>query len=452
MTKRRALRRAAWAALALVALACLRIALGKSLGGWVAARERARFEREVGPLDPATLAAPEVADADNAVPAILDAVARIGLGDDEKALLARVSAEQAPGAADLAQLDDLRERSRAALDALARAAARPASSFGPRTELFHARDLDLVSWLTAARLVALDAERGLAAGEPGRFGTAIATLHGLTVTLRREPLTVFALVGHAIERIELDLVRTDLARAPASSSLRDLARRLDELRRLPSSTQVMRGEVVFGHDMLRRTPVVPRATGTVRERIEALLWPWSEGHVEAGYLSGYRDLARLAALPQVSWPPTAALLRARPGRIRAWLDPIAPLDLYGPWLLPELLELVRRAQHLESSELLAALAVELAQRSAELGELPDSLAGFAQLGTDAVAGEVPVYRLGSDGAGVLELPTARDLLERERASKADDLRRAHERRLRLTRWHVAPPRPADPRGAPPPVG
>jgi len=441
VTGRRWLAVAGGAALVLVALATLRIALGKALGDRVAERERGRFEREVGPLEPARLAAPAVADADNAVPAVVAAVAAIDLSAAERRLLDCASRCAALAPAPGAELDALLQRQRGALDALRRAAERPASSFGPRQELFHGRRVDSASWLTASRLAAADGERALARGDLARFDAAVATLHGLAVALRREPITVFFLLGEAVERLELDLIRTRVAGAGRLPEASSLAGRVGELARLPAVAQVLHGEAVFALDMLRRTPVVPRGGASPRERLEALLWPWSAGHVEAGQLAGLREAIRFAGRPQAQWPATEAILAARPGRLRVWLDPTAPLDLFGPALMPHLLEIVRRGQQLESAERLAALALDVARRRDATGALPETLAGFAAARPDAVAAELPVYRLEGDGHATLELPTARALLERGRPPAPGERDRAFARRLRSTRWPIPPPAP-----------
>lgn len=436
--RRRWPRRVAAVTAALVAVAALRIVLGKTLGDWVAERERARFERDVGSLDPARLAAPELSEADNSVPAIVAAVATIQLSDRDRRLLDCSSRCAALDAERGAELDELLLRQRASLAALHRASQRPDSSFGPRHELFHGRRVDVTPWLTASRLVAVDGERGLATGDLARLDAAIDTLHGMTLALRREPITVFAILGDAVERFELDLIRQQLDATTERATLTALAQRVEELARLPSGFEVLHGEAVFALDMLRRTPVVPRPSGSARERIEALVWPWSEGHIEAGQLAGMRDLLGFAQRPQVEWPPTEAILAARPGRLRAWLDPTAPFDLFGPWLFPNLLEIVRKAQQLESAEQLASLAIEIALSREANGSLPESLVDFPALRPDAVAGELPVYRLDGDGSATLELTTARRLLERELAAAAEGQEPSWSRRLRATRWRIPP--------------
>jgi hypothetical protein len=438
MKRRRRLRRLGFAVAALVALAALRIALGKALGDWVFAREQQRFERDVGSLDPDRLAAPELAPSENSVPGIVDAVAALDLAESERQLLVCAARCDALDSVRLAELDALLLRQRAGLEALRRAAERPGSSFGPRPQLFHGQHVDVLPWFTGARLATVDGERGIALGQPVRFDAAVATLHGMTLALRREPISVFAILGGGVERFELDLIRLQVSRATDLAEIATLADRVDELARLPAGASVLHGEAVFALDMLRRTPVAPRSTASLRRRIEAILWPWSDGHVEAGYLAGMRDLVRYAGRPQVEWPPIATIVAARPGRLRALLDPTAPLDMFGPWLFPNLLDIVRKSQQLESAEQLAALALEVAARRNATGAWPESLSGLAAARPDAVAGESPVYRVESDGFATLVLPTARGMLERELASAPAGQEPARDRRLRLTRWRISP--------------
>ncbi|MCM2269061.1 MAG: hypothetical protein NDJ75_03060, partial [Thermoanaerobaculia bacterium] len=175
---------------------------------------------------------------------------------------------------------------------------------------------------------------------------------------------------------------------------------------------------------------------TLRERIEALLWPWSAGHVEAGYLADWRELAGLAASPQTRWPPVDAFVARRHGRLRQWLDPTVPLGLFRDALFPNLLEIARNLQYLDASEQLGALAVGVARARVENGALPAALDDFpAAARPDAATAERPSYRLGADGA-IVELRSARARLERALAAAPVGQRHVYERRLRLLRWRI----------------
>lgn len=440
MRARRALAVTGGVALALVAVVALRIALGKSLGDWVAARERARFEREVGPLDPARLASPNLADADNAVPVLVAATKALALAVDERDLLRRSELDGGLDEAGLAALDARLAARDDELAALAAAARRPGSSFGPRTELFHGNRFDLSSWLTAARLAAADGRRALAAGDRPRLDRALDVLLGMTVAIRREPIAHFAIVGAALEKIQLDLVRAELAAGAEAAELRRLASDLERLRELPDAHAVMHGEAVLGHDMLRRTPIVRRPEASPRERIEALVWPWSEGHVEAGYLAGWRELARYARTPEARWPPVDRIVDGRQGTLRRWLDPTAPFETVRTMLFPNLLSAVRRLQQLAATEQLARLAVAIASRAARDGALPVSLEGFADAARRDPAGDAPLrYTLGADGSATLDAPVARERVRRALDPAPDAGRPADERSLRLLTWTIPPP-------------
>jgi hypothetical protein len=437
---RRAAAIAGGAALALVALAALRVALGKSLGDWVAARERARFEREVGPLDPARLASPELAEADNAVPALIAATAALELAADERDLLRRSELDDGLDEAGLASLDARLASRDGDLAALAAAARRPGSSFGPRTELFHGNRFDLSSWLTAARLAAADGRRALAAGDRPRVDRSLDALLGLTVAIRREPIASFAIVGAAIESIYLDLVRAAVAAGADAATLDRLAGDLERLRDLPDAHAVMHGEATLGHDMLRRTPTVRRPDATARERIEALVWPWSEGHVEAGYLAGWRELARYARTPEARWPPIDRIVRGRQGALRRWLDPTAPFETVRTMLFPSLLSVVSRLQRLVTTERLARLAVAISSHAARDGALPASLDGLPAAAEGDPAGE-PLWRyaVGADGSATIEAPIVRERIRGAFDPAPSAGRRADERNRRLLSWTIPPP-------------
>jgi hypothetical protein len=437
---RRGLAVAGGVALALVGLAALRIALGKSLGDWVAAQERARFEREVGPLDPAYLAAPDVAEGDNAVPAIVAAAAAIELSEQERLLLRDFERRFGPGDGRTAALDALLAARRSDLAALAEAARRPASSFGPRTELFHGAHVDLTAWLTAARLVAADGERALATDDDVRAEAALEALLGMTKAIRREPIAFFAVVGTALATIHLDLVRSQLERGADAATLARLAVDLESLRALPDARAVLHGEAVLGHDMLRRTPIVPRIRDTPRERLEALLWPWSEGHVEAGFLAGWRELADYARTPQARWPSIERVVSRRQGILRRWLDPTAPFETVRTLLFPDLLSIARRLQQLAAAEQLARLAVAVAAQASSTGALPASLAEFPEAaGPDAASGESPRYAVAADGAATLAAPHTRELVRQDLERSPAAQRHVAERRLRLLVWQIPPP-------------
>jgi hypothetical protein len=440
MKRRRAWRRAAWAALALLALGALRIALGKSLGGWVAARERARFEREVGTLDPALLAGSDALEGENSVPAIRRAVAGVELAADERERLVRFERGAALSPRELERLDAWLDTHDDTLARLAAAAGLPRSSFGPRPELFHGGHLVPTSWLLASRLSAADGERALVRGQAPRVERALRTLNGLAAALRREPLPVFALLGDAVEIRYLALLQMSLRAAPTAELLATAEAQLELLGRLPGAAEVTHGEAVFGHDMLRREVPAARAPATRRERIEALLWPWSPGHVEAGYLEGWRELHALARRPQTAWAGEEIRFAARHSPLRRWLDPTVPYEAVKTILMPNLLESVRRLQLLRASEQLARLALECARRTLATGVPPADVATFpGGAMPDAATGSLPRYTVETDGVAVLELAAARTLVRTSQRAAPPAQRHLFERRARLLRWEIAPP-------------
>jgi len=437
---RRALRRAGWALVALAALVALRIALGKSLGDRVAARERARFEREVGSLDPSRLASPEVPASKNAVPAINRGVTALALAADERARLGSFERGETVSTRELEAFDDWLAGSDAALEILASAAGRPRSSFGPRRELFHGGHLDATRWLAASRLSAADGERGLARGEARRVERSLGTLRGLVIALRREPLPTFALLGDAIEVRHLALLQMGLRQGKYGQLLRTAREQLESLAELPGAAEIAFGEAVYGHEMLRREMPAGHRPTSLRERFEALLWPWSPAHVEAGYLEGWRELHALAQRPQTQWSAVELRFGARHSQLRRWIDPTVPFEAVKSILMPNLLEIVRRLQLLRSSEQLARLAVETALRGLETGAPAATSAALPGSETpDAATGSPPTYTVGTDGIAVVELAAARALVESTWRAAAPPQRHLHERRARLLRWEVAPP-------------
>lgn len=407
--RRRWLRRGAWSAAALLSLAALRIALGKTLGDWVAARERTRFEQAVGSLDPARLAAPRLDDEANAAVAIGAAVARLDLDAEALDRLHRV-ARSPPSDTDLDALDTLLTEHDGRLSDLEVAARLPASSFGPRDALFGSHALAGIEWLRAARLTAADGRRALATGDRRRVERAQSVLHGMAVALRREPVVVFALFGIAAETLHLDLLRERISAGIDQDALAASARQIAVLRALPDAVAVAHGEGVFSYDLLRRQKTTPSTPASLAERIEALVWPWSEGHVEAGAIEGWRELARFAAIPQSEWPAAAVIARSRRSALRRWLDPTVPFETLRTQLVPSLLAGLRKLQFTAAAEQLGALAIEVSREVAATGSLPDDLVGFAEAGTPDPATRSPVqYRPLSGGGAWIGYTAAQGL-------------------------------------------
>jgi len=151
------------------------------------------------------------------------------------------------------------------------------------------------------------------------------------------------------------------------------------------------------------------------------------------YLRQFLADPRVIELPRWKWLPILHLfvLPRRPAQSaelyrKVWTDEGSPL-----------LAIARRLQLVAAAEQLTRLAASVASRRAESGALPASIAGWPDAALpDAASGSLPRYELRADGTATLELPAARELVERERS--AAGLRHpAAERRSRLLRWHLA---------------
>ncbi len=436
---RRAARRTLLLIGVLLSLVAARIVAGKSLGGWVLARERARFERAVGPLDPASLAAPSIPDDQNAARALAGAIHSLTLNPDENTLIRRVRRLTPPSTDDLTAVRLLTTRQAAALARLRAAAALAQSSFGPRPDLFHggAERFALAGWLWAAQLVSADGREAIASGDDRRLDADLATLHGITRVLRREPVAFFGLLGGAAEEIQLDLLRHALARGMTGEGLARAELQLTELARLPGPAEIAHGEAVFGAAMLERPFAAPPA-GSFRERAEALLWPWSEGHVIAGYLVSWGRLAGLARRPQASWPPDRELAESSFSKLRRWLDPTAPLPTVRDRLLPTLLDGLRKLQVDAAIEQLAGLTVGLARRASLGGDFPSSLGDLPGAERpDPASGTVPAYTRTEDHGARIQLSALRPLAGHQ-GPTPQAMHEADARRQALTSWRLPP--------------
>lgn len=404
--RRRWLRWIAGGLLALVAVVLLRVVVYRAVGARLLARERARAEAVFGPLDLESLREPPVADHENAVPAVRGAIAAMDLESEEANWPHIGDPSHLPVGLDRPALETRLAGRSADLDRLADAARIPEVRFGTFDGKPTIRANDLLRWLRAARLSRLDGVLALHGGDADRLERSLLTLHGLTSTLRRGPLLLHVLMGHAVEGLYLDLLRAAVASEPSFDQIARWRRQVDALQRLPGTKATLRGELGFAIATIS-------ADGTEStDRLDPVDWrglllPISEGHVKAELCKTYRTVLELAALR----PEERAALEPvrRPPRWRYAIDPTLLTGIIEEMMASNLLAAVERRSLATSVERLAAIALDLIGSVHETGVYPQAVADLELDGGDPDfdLGVAPVYERRSDGGAELRLDASR---------------------------------------------
>lgn len=192
----------------------------------------ARFEAELGPLDPAAYALPTVPDERNAALEIRRAVAESTFArgknpsSDERSKLMTCEGR-----------DSHRFRATVAanaesLDRLARAADLPGSDWSiDYARGIYASPPDLIGVVDLSRLAACDARTALEEGDAPRVLERLRSLERVARSLAQEPMPMCVLIAASVERTALAVVRDVAATPDADASflrkVRDLLPRHD---------------------------------------------------------------------------------------------------------------------------------------------------------------------------------------------------------------------------------
>jgi len=189
----------------------------------------ARFEREVGPLNLLGFARPRIPDERNAVTWLRPGVLAMVLFGSDRSLVgtlaSKTSSEWTPK--DVTDFEPLAERNEPGRQILERARGLTESNWNIPYENGNAAKLpDLLAAMNAGKLVAAHGRLAMRRGDRATALTDAETLGALARSHQRESATIVLLIGAALERIQLGLVKelvTDPGIGPAELDRLDAA-------------------------------------------------------------------------------------------------------------------------------------------------------------------------------------------------------------------------------------
>ena len=349
----------------------------------------ARFEKEVGSLSLLDFVKRRIPPERNAVTWLRPGVLAVVLMNNDRAIVGALSTKPSREwtAKDFSDLDPLLERNEPAFTLLRRAQGMPESNWEvPYEKGNEAKLPDLLAAMNAGKLLAA---RGRAALARGDLETAVAsaeTLGTMAASYEEEPATIILLIGSALERQQLGLVR-EIVMAPNvdGERLERLERSLPRVDLDKAFRDVLRGESasliqsVHGDDIGKDFPsLVPR-----------------------GVVAGLGDLLVSRALadsmtlePAMSGPIKSPLPDARQIYEEAagrgwWRKAVAA---YGPNIGSGR----ARGTGTLSARLLAQLAIGLRRDALANGSYPTKPA----VPVDPLSGDAFVFEIGTGGASV----------------------------------------------------
>lgn len=403
-----------------------------------------RFEESVGPLEFETYAPAPVPDSDNAALPLLEAFERLeepveGLDwGEEIAALRRQNREPAGAwsADEVRRARTLVDARPEVLESLHEAVGRSGSSFGlDYSEGLWLEYPNLLPALEAGDLLFARARLARLDGRPEEGVRSVEALGALSRSLRAESLTVFQLLGHAMEILQCRALREGLAAGGLEpQSLRRLRDTLGAVPRAERFERVVALEAATVYSVRPGGPVSPNLWGGgpwIRSLADAVVGPgrwldrleyrWLGHDAIAVALDYYRGVAR--AYPDLSY----AEMLDRP----EVMEP--PRRGFESRFTINLLRTAGVFKAGEGLSRLARLSLETALVGAEEGSLPRALASSGAASGGPFTGDPPVYRRTEQGGAVLTIPGAAELWGRVGASFTRGVDGAE-----LFEWHLAP--------------
>lgn len=300
--------------------------------------------------------------------------------DDERAMVGRVIAGNAP-----------------ALELLARAADMPQSSWGIDYTRGIDVDLpDLLGVLQAARLVLVGARLDLAVGQLDAANLKLATLNRMATTFEHESVLIVDLVGIAIDRIASTLAGELLVAESLTAPILDrIATSQPDTSPVDAVIRACRFEVASVAAAAREgrgntTDGALRLVG-MSDWIVAAAFDEVDRMLTAADGSFGADAGAFNRLPAVSWwHPARRLARAATATIGSAIG---------------------RAQAAAAQRQLVRAALTIRGRGLTDGVYPSSRSGIFELAQpDPFTGELLGYRVAADGSAVLWIERVQELL------------------------------------------
>ncbi len=429
--------RRALVGLALLFTGLVALSVGfKLFGLWRVETARAAFEREVGPLDPASYASPAVRAEENMVAALRELAPAVAPRDAElaKAQSALYDDPSTPlGAAHLARLRERLESSAAVLARVHAAVALPhavlvsASLREPEVSSRYFPQLLVISNLLAAEVIV-----ALADHDEPRAVRALEALARLVRAWRSASGGLHLdLIARADEARLLQAVRRYVA-SGQRMELSDRVRIACEAAEVADSfprTLASEGAWVWGH---ATEDSRLRSRTTASQRALALLLPVTMRDAEAGTLDAHRETRSLVDRTYVEW-------RASHGDPDLATPPARGISTPYSYIRRSVGDLSRRAlrseQILRDARVLARASLRLRDRL-ERGD-PARSDLLAPGHRSAVSGAALVVEESPEGGYVLSFAGSQEALE-PLLQASDD--HSVERSFQLLRWRVVVPK------------
>lgn len=389
-------KRILYAALGLLIAAACVVAFIQHRGARRLAAAMERFELDVGALDPAAHAPPDLPDSENAAHWLQQGSAELTLSDADRSTLADFwkHDEKVPGPA----VVDLLERNARAIEHFRRAGELTRSSWGVPYAAGPEAMPDLLGQLVAMKVLLADARVGLAGGDRPRVLAGGRALAAMRRALEREPAFFFQIVATAVQpahhRLIQDLLMSDSADA---ALLEELAGQLDAGAEpsLRAAIAVEASWLAGGLDDLA-SEERPTLSEKLR-RVPVRLWaPWE---IAAG-LDLYRRLAQASELPATR---ITDFMQSRPSS--------APIiGIIAEMLIPNLIDAVEKHRAGDAARRLAGLAVDLRLHASRHGAYPEDLGSYpAAAAPDPYADGGLRYEVRPGGTVELSFPDAESL-------------------------------------------
>ena len=355
-----------------------------------------RFEAEIGSLDAAAHAPPELAEAENAAYWLQRGFAALALSDSEGEVVNAYWTDRSAGLS--ADLEEILHGKQPALDHLRHAAGLPDSAWGNTYSPRPSEPVMPIDSLWGAKILTVDAHAALAAGDRARVLADLKALAALHRALANEPLVIFQLlaasIGLGLSNLVHDLLPSDLADGALLEEAAALLAAGD------AGDRVRTSFAVEASWLLTMFEQPAGGEAGFRSRLSRLAQPlWTPFEIAAG-IDLYHRLGKATDLPAT--------------RIDAALQPESSttpiIGVVAQALVPNLAELVKKQRAGAAARRLTRIAVDLRLHALRHGAYPADLDDLPlALLPDPYADGPLRFEHHADGSASLSYPQAEAL-------------------------------------------
>lgn len=360
-----------------------------------------RYEREVGSLSLNDFARPRIAAEKNAVTWLRPGVLAAVYFADDTSLVGSLSAKRFPTwtAEETAKLEAILERNEPAITLLERSRGMKATNWDISYELgTTAKIPNLLAAINAAKMLNARGRLALGRGDTETALTSAETLGALARSHEAESETIVLLIGLAIEKLQIALVR-ELAHSSFATSA--------ELDRIEASlcdeelTRAVRRSLRYNATASAHDLDVESKPGDSRAVILRPIAGALDTLVATAVIDSHRDAENAVG------KPIRAPLGGREAEERDWGWWKRLLDVYRT----DVGAVSARATATASARDLTRLAIALRRRALIDGRYPANLPAVDSVSaTDPLSGEPRVYEVKADGSVELRSNTTREIV------------------------------------------